>query len=150
MTYLIALAFAVGLAQTPASQPTLSERRASLQPDVLITTLSAEDLAKRAASPALEHDTEVARHEAVTIVVSMGDCTKDARGACNASADVVTYKPDGSVHSEMKNITLNTGRGLTALKFTDRDATGLYKVIATVRDLNGKRFGKAERSFGVK
>jgi hypothetical protein len=145
MVYALTLLVSLVLAQSP-----LSDKRASLQPEVLITTLSAEELAKHPATHAPEHDTEVARHEAVTIVVRIGDCTKDAKGTCNASADVVAYKPDGSVHTEVKNVGLNTGRGSTALTLSEKDVTGLYKVVATVRDLNGRRFGKAERSFGVK
>jgi hypothetical protein len=149
MTHLLALFVVVGLMQTPSSQP-LSQQRAGLLPEVLITTLSAEEIAKRGASQPLEHDTEVQRHEAITVIVTIAECTKDAKGTCNASADVVAYKPDGSVHSEMKTVSLNTGRGTASLKLLEGDATGLYKVVATVRDLNARRFGKAERSFGVR
>lgn len=145
MGYLLVLIAAGGLMQ---AQPTLSQKRESLQPVVLITTLPSDDVAKRAET--LEHDTEVARNEAITIVLTIPACEKGANGACNASADLVTYKPDGTVHSEVKNVSLNERRVTAPLKLTPNDATGLYKVVATVRDLNARRFASAERIFGVK
>jgi hypothetical protein len=147
MMHLIVLFVAAGLLQT--SKP-LSQQRSTLQPDVLITTLTAEELAKRSATDPLEHDTEVQRHEAITVIVTIAECAKDGKGMCNASADVVAYKPDGSIHSDMKNVSLNTGRGTASLKLAAGDVTGIYKLVATVRDLNARRFGQAERSFGVR
>lgn len=145
--------FGFGLGQTqpataPMPQQSLSERREVLRSVVAITTLSASNLAS--IPKEVEHDSEVARSEAVTVVVMSQGCQKSANGACNASADVVVYKPDGSVHSEMKNVNLSTGRGTTTLTLAPTDITGVYKVIATVRDLNANRFGKTERLFGVK
>ena len=60
------------------------------------------------------------------------------------------YKPDGTVHSELKNINLSTHRGSAILKLSMDDVTGIYKVVATVRDLQAQRFAKTERLFGVK
>jgi hypothetical protein len=130
----------------PAAQAS-SERRDQTKPEILITTLPEADVK---AAKALEHDTEVARHEAITVVVLLPSCQKDPGGACNASADIVAYKPDGGVHSEMKSVSLNGGRGLASLRLAPADPTGVYKVIATVQDLNARRFGKTERLFGVK
>jgi hypothetical protein len=62
----------------------------------------------------------------------------------------VVYRPDGSVFSEAKNVELVGGRGTVAIAFSPSDATGVYKIVATVRDLNARRFGSAERFFGVK
>ena len=147
MGHLLALILAIGLLQSGAAAPKLADKYAALQPEVLITTLAPDKLAT---TVALEHDTEVARSESVTIVVSVGTCEKGANGSCNVSADVVTYKPDGTVYSEVKNLSVNDRRATAPLPLKASDATGLYKVIATVRDLNARRFGKAERSFGVK
>jgi hypothetical protein len=130
--------------------PSLSQKREVLQSEIAITTRPSAELAALAPTQAVEHDSEVSRSEAVTVVVSIRECKKDEKGACNASADVIAYKPDGSVHSEMKNVPLSTGRGTAALKLTPTDATGVYRVVATVRDLNARRFGKTERLFGVK
>ena len=134
----------------PMPQQSLSAKREVLQAVVAITTLPAAEIKAVPAAKEVEHDSEVARSEAVTVVVTIQGCQADTAGACNASADVVAYKPDGSVHSEMKGITLAGGRGSAALTLTPGDVTGVYKVVATVRDLNAKRFGKTERLFGVK
>ena len=150
MGYLAALLITLGLVQTGTSQPSLSQRRETLQPQVLVTTLSPDELAKQSSSGALEHDTEVARHEPLTIVLTIADCEKGETGACNASADVVARKPDGTVHTELKNVSLNNRRATASLKLNAGDPTGLYKVVATVRDLNARRFGTAERIFAVK
>jgi len=125
----------------------LSTKRDAGQSEVLITTLSAADIM---AAKALEHDSEVGRNEAVTVVVIMPTCEKDPTGACNASTDIVVYAPDGKMHSEVKGVSLNAGRATTALTLAAGDATGVYHVVATVRDLNAKRFGTTERRFGVK
>ena len=149
MGHLLAVAIAALLIQSASPSQTLSQKREALQPEVFVTTMTPEELA-RAASTGLEHDTEVARSESITIVVTIAACEAGERGACNASADVVAYKPDGSIHTEVKNLGLNSRRATAPLPMTANDATGLYKVVATVRDLNARRFGKAERSFGVK
>jgi hypothetical protein len=133
-----------------AAPQTLTQKRESLRPEVLITTLAPDALAKAVGASTLEHDTEVDRSEAITVVLSIADCDKGDTGVCNASADLVAYKPDGTVHSEVKNVSLNSRRATTPLKLTATDVTGLYKVVATVRDLNGRRFGTTERVFSVK
>lgn len=154
-TLLISAAVILTLGQTPppgtpVPQQSLSDKREVLRSEVAISTLPAADLKSVPATKTIEHDSEVDRSEAVTVIVTIQGCQQDANGACNASADVVAYKPDGSVHSEMKNVSLTSGRGTAALKLVPTDATGVYKVIATVRDVNAKRFGKTERLFGVK
>jgi hypothetical protein len=150
----LSLAFGVGTsfgqAPTETAQRTLSQRREVLQPVVAITTVAVTDLTSIPATKEVEHDSEVARSEAVTVVVMIQGCQADVKGVCNASADVTAYKPDGSVHSEMKGINLATRRGTATLKLASSDVTGVYRVEATVRDLTAKRFGKTERLFGVK
>lgn len=138
-------------APVPAAeaQP-LTAKRQVMQSVVAITTQPAAEIAGIAAAKEIEHDSEVSRDEAVTIVVTMLGCEADAKGQCNASADVVAYKPDGSVHSETKGISLATGRGTAALRLSPGDVTGVYRVEATVRDLTARRFGKTDRLFGVK
>jgi hypothetical protein len=148
MGYLLAIA--ASLALLPAtSRQSLSQSRDALKPEVLITTMTPAEIAK-AGTADLEHDTEVARSESLTIVVGIATCEKNEAGSCNASADVVAYKPDGTVHSEVKNLALGGRRATAPLQLESSDATGLYKVVATIRDLNARRFGTAERFFGVK
>ena len=84
------------------------------------------------------------------MVVTIDACEKGAQGACDASADLAVYAPDGSKHSEVKNLSLKSRRATAPLKLVDSDATGLYTVVATVRDPVARRVGKAERIFGVK
>jgi hypothetical protein len=98
----------------------------------------------------IDHDSEVARDETVTVVVTLQGCQPDAAGTCRATADIVTQKPDGTVHSERKNVPLTGGRGTAALALTPTDATGVYTVIATVRDPEARRVARSERLFGVK
>ena len=143
---ILALGLLLAAPLNPAAQETV-EKRDAMKPEVLITTLPAAEIK---AAKTLEHDTEVAKNEAVTVVVILPACQKDSHGACNASADIVAYAPDGAVHSELKSVSLNEGRGMTSLRLAPGDPTGVYKVVATVRDLNARRFGKAERLFGVK
>jgi hypothetical protein len=150
-----ALAFlgvlALSFVQVPsASQPALGDKRNVLRATAAITTLPAADVLKIPAATEVEHDSEVARTEVVTVVVSIQGCQADAAGACQATADVVAHKPDGTVHSEMKNIALTNGRGTATLRLVPGDVTGVYKVEATVRDPMARRVAKSERLFGVK
>jgi len=128
----------------------LSEKRDVLRAEVAATTLAVADIRKVPASQSIEHDSEVSRGEAVTLVVTVQGCQPDAAGACNASADFTTYKPDGTVHSEAKNVTIDGGRATTALTLAATDPTGIYRVLATVRDVGARRVSKVERLFGVK
>jgi hypothetical protein len=164
MGYLASSLILLALLQPPAPQPKLSERSATLhptaqsprggdpalQPQVLITTLPPERVIGETITAPLEHDTEVSRGEAITIVVTIESCEKGAQGACDASADLAVYRADGSKHSEVKNLSLKSRRATAPLKLADSDATGLSTVVATVRDPAARRVGKAERIFGVK
>ena len=146
----LTLTLAIGLLLTSPSEPAAQSQSAGrdqTKAEILITTLPAAEV--KAAST-LEHDTEVGRDEAITVVVMLPSCQKDAQGACNASADIVAYKPNGDVHSEMKRVSRKAGRGTASLQLAPADATGVYKVVATVQDLDARRFGRAERLFGVK
>lgn len=141
----------VSFLQAPsATQPSLGDKRSVLRAEAAITTLPAADVLKTPAATEIEHDSEVARTELVTVVVTIQGCQADAAAACQATADVVAHKPDGTVHSEMKNIALTHGRGTATLKLAPTDVTGVYKVEATVRDPIARRVAKAERLFGVK
>ena len=128
----------------------LSAEREVLRAVVAITTMPPSELDKIPVTKEVEHDSEVSRSELVMVVVMAPGCKGNAQGECEATADVVIYKPDGSVHSELKNISLKSHRGSAILKLASDDVTGIYKVVATVRDLTATRFAKTERLFGVK
>lgn len=51
---------------------------------------------------------------------------------------------------ETKSLDLPTGRGAVPLKIDANSATGIYKVVVTIRDLTARRFATVERQFGVK
>lgn len=150
----IGITFGVGvtlMAQAAGgSQGSLSRKHDVLQAEAAISTMPAADLKALPATTPIEHDSEVSRSDAVTVIVSIHGCQTAAAGLCRASADVVAYKPDGSVHSEMKNVSLPGGRGTAALRLLPTDVTGVYKIVATVRDPAARRVAKTERLFGVK
>jgi hypothetical protein len=154
---LIATALAMALvpgASAQQSPPTGQRGTApgpqSLQWEVLISTLPAADLAKQLASATgtIEHRSEVARGGPVAAVVRTTGCTNEPAGGC--TVNVVVYAPDGSVLQEVKDLALPTGRASVPLEIDANSVTGLYKVAIRVRDLTARRFGTAERQFGVK
>ena len=152
VSFHLVVALVLGFLQAaPApSQPSLSEKRNVLQAVVAITTLPPGELMKTPPTTPIEHDSEVAKTETVTVVVTIQGCQSSPAGGCQATADVVATRPDGSVHSEMKNIPLASGRGIATLVLKSADVAGVYKVEATVRDPIARRVAKAERLFGVK
>src|SRR5688572_2618008 len=100
MKILITLALlGLGFSQTSppveTTKPTLSGRQEVLKSEIAISTLPAADLKGLTVGKPIEHDSKVARSEAVTVIVTIQGCQADAKGVCNASADVVAYKPDG-------------------------------------------------------
>jgi hypothetical protein len=123
-----------------------------LQSEVLVSTLPAAELTKQLTAPAgtIEHKSEVARSGPVAAVVRTTGCMKDSSGGCKVNADVVIYKPNGSIFHEAKNLDLTTGRRVVPLKIDANSATGIYKIVVKVRDLTARRFGTAERQFSVK
>jgi hypothetical protein len=159
-TTLIAAALFVALALVasaqqprPTGQPGAATGQTDkLQSEVIISTLPTSDLTKQitAATGAIEHRSEIARGGPVAAVVRTTGCMKDTAGTCKVSADIVIYKPDGLVFHEVKSLDLPAGRGAVPLKIDANTATGVYKVVVTVRDLTARRFATVERQFGVK
>jgi len=150
---LIAAARAVALAVVASAQESRpTGQTEKLQSEVLISTLPTADLTKQitAATGTIEHKSEVARGGAVAAVVRTTACMKDTASACKVNADVVIYKPDGSVFHEVKSLDLPSGRGAVPFKLDANAATGVYKVVVTIRDLTARRFATVEQQFGVK
>ena len=149
----LAMAFVpVGSSQQsrPPGQRGAAPSREPLQWEVLISTLPPADLTKQLASATgtIEHRSEVVRGGPVAAVVRTTGCTNDPAGGC--TVNVVVYAPDGSVLQEVKELALPTGRASVPLEINASSATGVYKVAIRVRDLTARRFGTAERQFGVK
>lgn len=149
---------ALALMMAPASSAQQSRQTLQAQPpetlqsEVLISTLSIEELKKHLATPGarIEDKSEVTRGEPVTALVRSTGCMKGEAGRCDINANVTVYKPDGSVLQEARALDLSTGRIIMALDIDANAATGLYRVVVNVRDLTARRFGVLERRFAVK
>ena len=102
------------------------------------------------ANGTIEHKSEVPRGGPVAAVVRVPGCQHDAAGACKVNADVIVYKPDGSVSTRRKTSTCRPGAVPVPLKFDASAATGVYRVVVTIRDVTARRFATVERQFGVK
>lgn len=146
------LAFTTAAGALAMQGGALSSKTDKLQSEVLITILPSADLNKQitAENGTFEHKSEVGRGGPVAAVVRVRGCEKDSAGTCKVNADVVVYKPDGSVFHEVKNLDLPAGRVAVPLKVDAQAATGVYRVVATIRDLTARRFATVERQFGVK
>ena len=153
-----ALAAALALALTStlsaqAGQPgALSGQAEKLQSEIIITILPPAELRTEIMSDTgkFDHKSEVSRGGPVAAVIVTRGCERDAKGACNVNADVVIYKPDGTVFHEAKNLTLPAGRVAVPLTVDAKTPTGVYRVVAIIRDLPARRFATVERQFGVK
>jgi hypothetical protein len=149
----LAMAFVLGAS---AQQPRPTDQRGAphspetLQWEVLISTLPPADLTKQIATATgtIEHKSEVARGGPVAAVVRTTGCSKEPEGGCTVT--VIVYAPDGSVLQQVKDLALPTGRASVPLEIDANSATGVYRVAIRVRDLTARRFGTAERQFGVK
>jgi len=157
MTRALTLALCVAWIGAASAQQTgqpgaLSNKTQQLQSEVLVTTLSTEDLTREvtAENGKIEHKSEVTRGGPVAAVVRTTGCQKESGGTCKVNADVVVYRPDGSVFHEAKNLDLPQGRGAVPLKVDAQAATGVYRVVVTIRDLAARRFATVERQFGIK
>ena len=130
----------------------LTSQTQALQSEVLITTLATPDLTREitAENGKIDHKSEVGRGGPVAAVVRTSGCQKDSGGSCKVNADVVVYRPDGSVFHETKNLDVPQGRAAVPLKVDAQAATGVYRVVVTIRDLAARRFAKVEKQFGVK
>ena len=136
-----------------AQSDTVTRATETLQSEILISTLTAEDLKKQMAAEGgkIDDTSEVSRGGPVAVVVRSTGCMKDMAGRCDISANVTVYKPDGSVFHEAKALDLSpTGRIVVPLNLDANAGTGLYKVVVTVRDLTARRFPVLERRFAVK
>lgn len=153
MKIFLALIAALAASTTlPAQSGALSGSQEKLNSELLISTLSTKELTARLeqADAKIEHVSEVARNTPVAAVLRVPGCQPDAQGTCRVNVDIVVKRPDGSVYSESKALDLPKGRAAIPLKFAADAPTGVYNVIATVRDLTARRFATVERKFGVK
>jgi hypothetical protein len=130
----------------------LTSQTEKLQSEVIITTLATAELTRQItdAKGTFEHKSEVPRGGPVAAVVRVPGCEHDSAGACKVNADVVVYKPDGSIFHQAKNLDLPAGRAAIPLQVDASAATGVYRVVVTIRDVTARRFATVERQFGVR
>jgi hypothetical protein len=118
--------------------------------EVLISTLPESDIAKRlSGGETIDHTTEVMRGKPVTAILRAPRCQRDPAGACRISAELVVYQPDGSPYRKA-DIEVGGGSGTAPLTFDAQASAGVYRVVATVRDLVSRTFVTVERRFAVK
>ena len=148
----LALMFPLAIHAPHSGQNRQSEQTETLQSEIVISTLSTEDLKKQLAAPGgkIEDKSEVDRGEPVTVVVRATGCMKDETGRCDINANVTVYKPDGAVFHEAKVLDLSSGRVTVPLDVDANAGTGLYRVVVNVRDLTARRFAVVERRFAAK
>jgi hypothetical protein len=147
---LAALAFSLSLISTDQAG-SAAPKPSQMDPEILISILPPAELKIKMAEPAttIDHHSEVSRTGPVTVVIRTNSCEKEPSGECRVNADVVVYEPDGSIHQQAKVLELPQGRGVLALTLGAEAPTGLYRVVANIRDMVARRFGTAERRFGV-
>jgi hypothetical protein len=152
LSVVVVIAIASGAISVATQSGPLSSRINALQTEILITTLTTTELKTQLETDKgnIEHSSEVGRQGPVAAVVRVPGCQKDKDGVCKVSADIVVYRPDGTVHQEVKTLDLPQGRGALPLVFDGQAPTGVYKLVVTVRDLTTRRFATSERPFGVK
>lgn len=112
-------------------------------------------------TPSFESAKQVGFDESVGVLILFAGCKQDSKGTCNSEADYAIYNPDGSVFVERKKQTLwkeqappkeNTqlGRAILTFRTAKTLAAGLYKVKATVSDLNADVSFDLETQFALK
>jgi hypothetical protein len=148
----LSLSSAVFVVQAQTGQPGALSNRNTLQSEVLITSLATPDLTREITAEIgrIEHKSEVARGGPVAAVVRTAGCQKDSAGNCKVNADVVVYRPDGSVFHEAKKLNLPRGRAAVPLAIDSKAPGGVYRVVVTIRDLTSRHFATVERQFGVR
>jgi len=150
LALMLALPLTTGLAQTPPSM----RQASNLQSDLIVATR--EDDTLRAwlegrAGVTLDTVTELRPDTPALAIARVSGCLADA-GRCRVNVDYTIYKPDGSVYRELKLQPVEEGKTVPSLRFTltASDPPGLYRVVATIRDLNARRTQRPERIFSLR
>ncbi len=140
----------MALAQTPPS----ARQTSALESDLIVATR--EDDTLRAwlewrPGATLDTVTEVRPGTAALAIARVRGCLVDG-GRCNVNVDYTIYKPDGSVFRELKLQPVEQGKTVPSLRFTltATDPAGLYRVVATIRDLTARRTQRPERIFSLR
>jgi hypothetical protein len=147
----LALLWLVGIeAQTPPS----ARKASALETELIVATSDDATLRQWAEwQPGVMLDTvtELRPNAAALAIVRVRGCQVEY-SKCGVNVDYTIYRPDNSVYKEAKLQPVENGRVAPPLTFTltASDPPGLYRVVATVRDLNARRTQRPERIFSLR
>lgn len=137
-------------AQTPPSMRKVS----ALETELIVATRDDDTVRQWSAwQPGVTLDTvtELRPNAPAQAIVRVKGCQVEFT-RCNVNVDYTIYRPDNSVYKELKLQPVENGRVAPPLAFTltASDAPGLYRVVATVRDLHARRTQRPERIFSLR
>jgi hypothetical protein len=148
--YLIAAALVASMGQTPPS----ARQASALQSELIVATREDDTLKQWTewrAGVTLETVTELRPGTPAFAIARVSGCLVDG-GRCNVSIDYTIYRPDGTMFKELKLQPVEQGKTAPSLRFTlaATDPPGLYRVVATIRDLHARRTQRPERILGLR
>lgn len=157
LTTLLATALALALpslVEVSAQTPPSARKASALDTELIVATRDDDTLRQWSEwQPGVTLDTvtELRPNTPALVIVRVTGCQIEFT-KCNVNVDYTIYRPDNSVYKEAKLQPVENGRTAPPLKFTltASDAPGLYRVVATVRDLNARRTQRPERIFSLR
>jgi hypothetical protein len=152
--FALALALPLTITSALAQMPPSARKVSNLETDLIVATREDDTLRgwlEGRAGVTLDTVTEVRPGTPAFAIARVTGCMADG-GRCNVSIDYTIYRPDGFVYREVKLQPLEQGKMPPTLRFTleATDPPGLYRVVATVRDLNARRTQRPERIFSLR
>ena len=154
VTRLITLALALPLIGAMGQTPPSARQASALQSELIVATRDDDTLRQWTewrAGATLETVTELRPETPAFAIARVSGCLAEG-GRCNVSLDYTIYRPDGTVFKELKLQPVEQGKTVPSLRFTltATDPPGLYRVVATIRDLHARRTQRPERIFGLR
>jgi hypothetical protein len=148
------LALALPLTMAFVQMPPSARQASNLQSDLIVATREDDTLRgwlDWRPGVTLDTVTELRPDAPAFAIARVSGCLADG-GSCRVNVDYTIYKPDGSMYRELKLQPVEQGKMVPSLRFTltAADPAGLYRVVATVRDLNARRTQRPERIFSLR
>lgn len=154
MTRLFVLLLALTTAGAAPQVPPSMRQASTLDTDLIVATRDDDTLrfwTEWRPGATLETVTELRPDTPAVAIVRVTGCMV-VDGRCDVNVDYVVTRPDGSVYREAKLLPVDGGKVAPPLRFTmsASDPPGLYRVTATIRDLNARRVQRPERIFSLR
>jgi hypothetical protein len=152
MIRLLLVAIALPVVVAAGQMPPSAQRASALETDLIVATHEDAALTEWAAGRgSLATVTELTPDTPALALVRVSGCQADA-GACRVNVDYALHRPDATVAREVKLQTVEDGVTAPPFRFTltAADPPGLYRVVATVRDMNARRIQHLERIFSLR